>query len=333
MDNIRIGVLGPSEIAFRRTVPAFVASERVEYVGVAHADKHEWSDDSEVDDEVIRCEAEKCEKFREAYGGKVFGSYRELLECNGIDAVYIPLPPSLHGKWQRKALENGKHVFSEKPFTTSLHDTNVNIALASSRGLALHENYAFIFHRQIAVLDDIIGSGEIGELRMIRSAFAFPYRGEKDFRYHKNMGGGAVIDCGGYPLRLASHFLGNKVSVADKHTSASRGHDVDVYGSATLYGENGIRAQLFWGMDNAYKCDVEIFGSAGSVMTGRVFSPPADMPVKISINGSSSRDVMLEPDDQFLHSTEYFCRCISDEKARLDNYKCISQQAQLIEEI
>ncbi|MEA4914539.1 MAG: Gfo/Idh/MocA family oxidoreductase [Christensenella sp.] len=333
MEKIRIGVLGPSEIAFRRTVPALVASNRIEYIGVAYADKDEWADVL-PDDETIRREAEKCDKFREVYGGKVFNRYHEMLECDVIDAVYIPLPPGLHGRWQRVALEHGKHVFSEKPFTTLLNDTNENISLASSRGLALHENYAFVFHRQIAALDEIIKSGELGELRMLRSAFSFPYRGANDFRYHKNVGGGAVIDCGGYPLKLATHFLRVGVSVTASSMKYARGHDADVYGDATLCNRDGLTAQIFWGMDNAYKCDVELFGSLGVASTGRVFSPPADMKTVIRVNiGREQRDIVLEPDDQFLHSAEFFCDCICDTATRIGSYNSIAMQSKLISAI
>lgn len=330
MEVIRIGVLGPSEIAFRRTVPAFVRSQMVEYVGVAHASCTEWSD-TPVDESVISVETDKCKKFREKFGGRIISSYHELLDGDIIDAVYIPLPPGLHRKWTYYALLNGKHVLVEKPFTTEHSDTKKLIDYASDHSLAVHENYAFAFHRQIAELDRIVAAGEIGELRFIRSSFAFPYRGANDFRYYRSMGGGAIIDCGGYPVRLASHFLNGTITVKTSSLLSSRGHDVDVFGSVTLADEDDITAQLFFGMDNSYKCDIELYGSIGAAYTERVFSPPAEMETKITVIGPCAKEIFIEPDDQFLHSVEYFCGCIENESLRKNNYTSIINQAQLIE--
>lgn len=326
MKKIRIGVIGPSEIAFRRTVPAFCKSERIEYVGVAHASLEEWPTQPPTD-------AAKCDKFVENYGGKIYDGFETLIADPDIDAVYIPLPPGAHKKWALTALKYGKHVFVEKPSTTSLKDSQEIIDQAKAMDLAVHEDYAFAFHRQITALDEIIESGKIGELRLIRTTFCFPYRGADDFRYHKDKGGGAIIDCGGYPTKLAIHFLGNGARLMTASLLEARGHDVDVFGSATLQNENGITAQISWGMDNDYRCYIELMGSKGTASTYRVFSPPAEMEVRINISGENQGELILEPDDQFLHSAEYFCDCIENNDVREASYESILAQAGMIDEI
>ena len=136
MDKIRLGVICPSEIAFRRFMPALkTLTDEIEYVGVAHASKSEWVEDQNSDkldfEKILNNDLNKAQKFAEEYGGLIFNSYRELITSNKVDAIYMPLPPALHYKWANEALLNNKHVFLEKPATTSFLDTNqlVDVAL------------------------------------------------------------------------------------------------------------------------------------------------------------------------------------------------------------
>lgn len=324
---IRIGVLSPSEIAFRRGIPGIIASDACEYAGVAHASLAEWSGQSES-------HAAKCSRFLESYGGRIYDSFEDMLSDPEVDAVYIPLPPSEHLKWTLKALSYGKHVLTEKPSTIRLADTMEMIEAAGNAGLALHENYAYAFHAQVARLQETALSGRIGDLRLIRATFSFPYRGEQDFRYHADRGGGAIIDCGGYPINLACKFLGSNPAVAASEMHSTRGHDVDTYGCATLQGEDGVSAQVSWGMDNVYRCNVELFGSTGIASADRVFSPPADMKPVITIRDNSGvEEIVVDAEDQFMRSFDYFARCTEDPALREQRYKEILTQARLIQTI
>ena len=153
MNKIRIGVLCPSEIAFRRFMPALETLENFEYIGLAAATEREFT--GADNDEVKISEFEKARKFVSEYGGKIFNGYESLVCSDEIDAIYIPLPPTLHFKWAKKALENGKHVLLEKPFTTDLADTKTLVELAKEKDLAVHENYMFVYHRSQAALSEI----------------------------------------------------------------------------------------------------------------------------------------------------------------------------------
>jgi NAD-dependent oxidoreductase involved in siderophore biosynthesis len=108
------------------------------------------------------------------YGGKLYNGYEEIATSSDIDALYIPLPPSLHFKWAKMALEHGKHVLVEKPSTTEASDTKELVEIASEHGLALHENYMFTFHEQLDAIEEIIRNGEIGDIRLYRISFASP---------------------------------------------------------------------------------------------------------------------------------------------------------------
>lgn len=95
----------------------------------------------------------------------------------------------------------------------------------------------FAFHKQIEDIKKIVADGEIGNVRLIRIDFGFPKRAQNDFRYNKKLGGGALFDCGGYPVKLARILLGGDVHITDANFIMSEEHNVDLYGSATLKNE------------------------------------------------------------------------------------------------
>lgn len=327
---IRIGVLCPSEIAFRRFMPALKQLDRFEYVGLAAATEREFS--GADSDQVRDSELEKAEKFAAEHGGKIFSGYESLMTSDEIDAVYIPLPPALHFRWAKKALECGKHILLEKPFTTSLEDTKELIAIAENRRLAVHENYMFAYHTQLNWVKEQINSGVIGDVRLIRIDFGFPFRGANDFRYSKALGGGALLDCGGYTLKLASMFLGDTVRVTESQLCGKDGFEVDIYGSATLKNDAGLTAQVSFGMDNSYRCSLDIWGSSGSIYTNRILTAPAGYaPVMTIHNADGEKNVELPADDTFRKSIEAFADCISDSKKRADKYAEIIRQSGLVD--
>ena len=314
MTKVRIGILGTSEIAFRRFLPALKQCQAFEYIGVA----------SRI--------LERTQSFVDSFGGRGYGSYEELLADEQIDAVYIPLPPALHYEWGKKALEAGKHVFMEKPFTTNLADTRALLELAEQKGLAVHENYMFLYHSQFSYIKDIVQSGQLGKLRQLDFMFSFPRRSTEDFRYSKELGGGALLDCGGYTVRGALELLGHDISV-ESATLCYEG-EIDLYGSVTLKDENGTIANLVFGMDNSYRCDVNINGQVGNLYTDRIFTAPHDYTPRIitSISNTKSERV-LEKDDQFINSIQYFHQCMTDECLLKSTRDRILKQGSIISEI
>lgn len=332
MSKIRIGVLCPSEIAFRRFMPALKQIGKFEYIGLAAATEHEFSGDDSND--VRPSELEKAKKFTAEHGGKIFSGYESLISSDEIDAVYIPLPPALHFRWAKKALEHGKHVLLEKPFTTSLEDTKELIAIAESRRLAVHENYMFTYHTQLDWVKKQISFGTIGDVRLIRIDFGFPFRGANDFRYCKALGGGALLDCGGYTLKLAAMFLGDTTRVTESQLCGKEGFEVDIYGSATLKNDEGAVAQVSFGMDNSYRCSLDIWGSTGSIYTNRILTAPTGYaPIMTIRNADGEKNVELPADDTFRKSIEAFGECIADMAKRKAKYVEIIRQGILVDKI
>ena len=334
---MKIGVICPSEIAIRRFMPALSQIEDIEFVGVGvNSIKERYGDnipDNYTVSEMLNEEYKKAEVFLENYGGKRFDSYEDLILSSDLDSVYIPLPPALHYKWAKLALENGKHVLVEKPYTTSYEETNDLIGVALKNNLVLHENYMFVFHKQLKAIENYINSGEIGEVRLYRVSFGFPRRKANDFRYDKTLGGGALIDAGGYTIKYATMLLGHTAKIKYANLNYIDGYDVDMYGSASLINSDGLTVQIAFGMDNDYKCELEVWGSKGTIRTDRILTAPVDYVPTMTVKKNTEYEkIELPSDDAFKKSIIHFMKSSSDERIRIENYNNILRQAELVGE-
>lgn len=336
---IRIGIICPSEIAFRRFLPALQqAGKDFQFTAIGIASPEEWFGDlsniskEQIENQQIR-ERAKAQTFTDCYGGEIIVGYSNLVSSEIIDAAYIPLPPALHHKWAKMALDSGKHVFVEKPSTTSFAETKDLVELASAKKLVLHENYMFIYHTQLEEINTIVKKGEIGDVRLYRILFGFPRRSANDFRYNKSLGGGALLDAGGYCLKYANWLLGGDAHVITAQSNYLNEFEVDMYGSATMANANGQIAQVAFGMDNDYRCDIEIWGSIGTITSGRILTAPAGFTSSCTIKKNQEIETReLAADDAFFKSILRFANCVKDDSTRKEEYELILKQEQLVEE-
>lgn len=337
VEFLKIGVICPSEIALRRFMPALQKIYGLEFAGVGiYTGEERFGinyEKNDITENTLKREYEKAQVFINKYGGKIFEGYNAVVTSKQIDAVYIPLPPALHYKWAKLALENGKHVIVEKPSTTSLSETTELINLAQSKGLVLHENYMFIYHKQIDEINNIIISGELGDIRLFRINFGFPLRSENDFRYNNELGGGALFDAGGYTLKYAAMLLGESARVICANLNYLDKFNVDMYGSGMLVNDSGLTVQIAFGMDNNYKCELEMWGSKGCLTTGRILTAPEGFIPEVTIRkGNTDETRKLSSDDSFKKSIRYFQDCINSDKTRKKNYNEILKQSILVED-
>ena len=327
---MRIGIICPSEIAFRRFLPALKEAGCFEYAGVAIASKDEFVGATE---EILAKERAKAQTFVDSYGGKIYEGYKTLIESDDVDAIYLPLPPGLHYKWAKAALDAGKHTLVEKPCTIALANTEDLLKEAGEKGLAVHENYMFAFHNQIEAVNEIVRSGEIGDVRLYRISFGFPMRAQNDFRYNKALGGGALLDCGGYTMKYASMLLGPTATIKYAQSNSIEGFSVDMYGSAAMVNDEGVTAQIAFGMDHNYKCELEVWGSKGTLYTNRILTAPAGFVPEVVIRkGNEEEKRNLPADDAFKKSILHFYECINNAEVRKENYESLLRQARLVKQ-
>lgn len=334
--SIKVGIICPSEIAFRRFLPSLQRVSEFSFAGVAIASPEEWAGDGKVTavtNSIIEKERQKAQTFIDAYGGKIYEGYETLITSPDIDVVYLPLPPALHFKWAKLALQNGKHAYVEKPFTTNLQDTQELITIAKEKKLAIHENYMFIFHRQLQAIRELIAGGEIGKVRQYRLSFGFPRRAANDFRYNKALGGGALLDAGGYCMKYASWLLGDTARLICANSYYEPEFEVDIFGSCTMVNDEGTIVQMSFGMDCDYKCELEAWGSTGTLSTGRILTAPDGLEPDMTIKHNQEYITKKLPaDNAFEKSIRRFYDCLTNETTREENYSLIERQSSFVSE-
>lgn len=246
---LRIGILGCANIAkqFARDVQPSTA---VTIVAVASRD------------------ADKAAAFAAAQGiARHHASYEALLADPGVDAVYIPLPNSLHAEWAIKAAEAGKHVLCEKPLALGRAEAQAMFDAARRNRVMLLEAYPWWFQPQTGDMLALLQQGAIGELRSVQASFGFTLGNpQTNIRMRPELGGGALLDAGSYPLSLIRLVMGcapQRVT-ADANWSDS---GVDISLMATLHFADGRRAQLSCAMDAANHRRATLMGSQGTIET------------------------------------------------------------------
>ena len=133
--------------------------------------------------------------FADKHGiARVHDSYEALVADPDIDAVYNPLPNGLHGRWTRAALEAGKHVLCEKPFTANAAEAREIAELAAKSDRVVMEAFHYRYHPFALRAEEIIASGELGTLQRVDVAFCFPLPKFSDIRYNYSLAGGAMMD-------------------------------------------------------------------------------------------------------------------------------------------
>jgi predicted dehydrogenase len=131
---------------------------------------------------------------------RVHTSYADLLADPEIDAVYNPLPNSLHCEWTVRALEAGKHVLCEKPIASNADEARHMAEAAEKTGRVLMEAFHYRYHPLAARMREIVASGELGRIRRIEAALCFPLLRRGDIRFDLSLAGGALMDAGCYAV-------------------------------------------------------------------------------------------------------------------------------------
>jgi xylose dehydrogenase (NAD/NADP) len=190
-DALRWGILGVANIAMRAVIPAMQRSRNARLVAIAS-----------------RTPARAANAARQL-GARAHGSYEALLDDSEVEAVYIPLPNSLHRAWTLRCAEAGKHVLCEKPLGLSAGECREMIAGCRAHGVVLMEAFMYRFHPRTARVAELARDGTLGDLRLVRVAFTFAVREpERNIRLRPDLGGGALYDVGCYAVNVSRMILG-----------------------------------------------------------------------------------------------------------------------------
>jgi D-xylose 1-dehydrogenase (NADP+, D-xylono-1,5-lactone-forming) len=208
----------------------------------------------------------RANAFASEHGlARAHGSYEDVLADPGVDAIYNPLPNSLHVEWSIKALEAGKHVLCEKPMSRHPEDVERAFDVAEREGLVLEEAFMWRHHPQLQRARELLAAGDVGELRVIRAAFAFNARDPDDIRLQGSLDGGGLMDVGCYCVSgcraLAS---AEPVRAYAEYVPGGNG-GVDVALAATLRFPGDVVAHFDCGLSYVGGDQLEAVGSEGSL--------------------------------------------------------------------
>jgi len=252
-DPVRWAIIGTAGIAGRTFLPS------LDYVGGGEARV------------VAGRDADRTARFARDHGVQhAVSDYQEALADPQVDAVYVPLPNSMHAQWAMAALEAGKAVLCEKPLCSSLEETQRLLAVAAKTGLPMWEAIAFLFRSQTDRFLELIADGAIGEVREIQSSFHFTLR-PGDIRLSAQLAGGALADVGCYPIRLARLVFGSEATgVRASQRLTDGGVDAETWGVLDFPGDR--RLLFSCGFDKAYDTTTRVLGMSGELRLSRPFA-------------------------------------------------------------
>jgi len=208
---------------------------------------------------------------------RVAKDYEAVVSDPDIDAVYVPLPNSEHGRWTLAALAAGKHVLCEKPFTANAEEAGrvadaARHAARASR-LVTAEAFHYRYHPLARRMEEVVRSGELGRIQDIETWLCAPIPNKRDIRYQYGLAGGALMDMGCYVVNMARMLGGEEPEV---RTASARHHtsDVDRAMTATLAFPSGHTATVHCSMwsTSVLHLAARVRGDAGEM---RVFNPIA----------------------------------------------------------
>lgn len=289
---MRLLILGYSSIVQRRVIPAAAKLQAIDEISIASKSRPEPN--------------EGWPKR-----GRFFADYDIALRESRSDIVYLSLPNALHERWALAALAAGKHVLVDKPAMTSREACERGVAEARRAKCLLAEATVFGYHPHFGALQQFIG--ENAPLRLVDAQFVIPPLPIADFRNHRELGGGCLLDMGPYAAALMRIFGGGPPS----HLTALAGSrhpetGVDMGFSVQARLANGGIFSGHFSFEGEYQNRLLIVTGSGSVMTERVFSPPADHRIEWRRrvrNVESS--LTFEPADVFMGFLETAVNAIS----------------------
>jgi D-xylose 1-dehydrogenase (NADP+, D-xylono-1,5-lactone-forming) len=294
---LRIGVLGAAKIA-RSFIAGVAPSKRVLVTTVASRD------------------LAKAQAFARDCGlPRALGSYEALLADPEIDAIYNPLPNTLHAPWSIRAVAAGKHVLCEKPLAMSAAEAAAMFAAAAQHGRHLVEAYPYRAQPQTLKLAELVRSGAIGQVRLIRSSFGVYFDDPTNIRLIPDVGGGSLMDAGSYAVSLALLVAGAApVRVHAMQQLAATGVDLSMV--ATLEFASGILAQVSSSFATGYHRHALISGDHGTIETTYLNHPPLGGPAVLHLKrgrmvGDPVETITTADGNGFLAEAESFQQLIA----------------------
>jgi predicted dehydrogenase len=297
--KVRWGVLGAAKIAVEKVIPAMQRGRWSEVAGLASRD------------------LEGARRVADELGvPKAYGSYEELLADPDIEAVYNPLPNHLHVPLSVKAAEAGKHVLCEKPVSLSVAEALELLAARDRNGVRIQEAFMVRTHPQWLAVVELLRSGRVGDLRAVTCVFSYFNREASNIRNRPEMGGGALLDIGCYPVNLSRFAFDEEPRRVIGLIERDPDWGVDRLISAVLDFPTG-HATFTCSTQLAPYQRMQFFGTRGRIEVEIPFNSPNDRPTRILVSDNSNTSsgvetIELPTCDQYTIQGDLFSRAIRE---------------------
>lgn len=287
---VRWGVLGTARIAEVAVIPAIGRSETGEVVAVSSG-------------------SGRAKEYAGRLGiPKAYDGHDELLADDEVDAVYVPLPNTLHAEWTMRAARAGKHVLCEKPIAMDPAELAEVEAVCREAGVVLAEAFMYRHHPQIDAVRTLIADGRIGRLVAIDAEFHFlldPAAGPS-IRLDADLGGGAVRDVGCYPIDLANLLVGRDPEAVTSASVLRDGIDVTTLGTLH-YGD--VVASFSCGFEAPAGNAALLIGSAGTIAIRRPFRPDRGG-ASLIVTAGDQQETIDVPGDLYVAEVDRFAELV-----------------------
>ena len=288
-DKIRWGILSTANIG-RKVIPGIHASRN----GVVAA--------------VASRSLDRAKAFADEQNiPRAFGSYEEMLASDAIDAVYNPLPNSMHAEWSIKCAEAGKATLCEKPFASDAAEAQTMVDAFARHDVMLAEAFMYRFHPQYEVVKRLIGDGAIGDLQLIQSSFTFFIDDFSNIRLSEALAGGGLMDVGCYCINVMRFISGEEPGAVTATAKFGERSGVDEIMAGTLTFPSGVIGVFDCGLRAHRQQSVRFKGTAGSIILPSSFTPDKDKATIVEQwNGETLTEHVVPPVDQYQLMVEDF---------------------------
>lgn len=291
-DVVNWGVLGYARIAKNSVIPAINRAENARVYAVASRNKAELP----------------TGEWEQSYG-----DYAVLLADDAIQAVYIPLPNSLHTEWVIRALEAGKHVLCEKPLGLTAAEAQEMQQVARKHNRLLMEAFMYQYTDRVRVVKEAVESGELGDIRHINVSFRFLLDRPNTIKMQPALGGGSLYDVGCYPVNFIGMITGRLPVECKALCETDQGVDTNL--SALLQYDDGLIANIHCGFNAFGRNYAEIIGTKGMLCIDKPFLDDAGTVYLHTSEGV--RELPVSESDRYQAEVRNFSSAVLNEPSRL----------------
>ncbi len=293
---VRWGILGAANIALKKAIPGMQKSALAQVVAIASRD------------------IAKARAAAKSLGiPRAYGSYQELIDDPEIEAIYNPLPNHLHVPWSIRAAEQGKHVLCEKPIGLNAREARELLEVRDRTGVKIGEAFMVRTHPQWLKVKEIVGSGRIGDLRLISGHFSYYDRNPADIRSRVEWGGGALMDIGCYPITISRWLFGAEPTEVVGLIERDPEMQVDRLTSGLLRFEKG-QATFSCATQLVAFQNVQIFGTKGRIAASFHANPRDECRIYVDdgsdLAGGGIETITFPPVDQYAIQADRFSEAI-----------------------